>query len=318
MWVVFDRMGLSRIFKYLTSFVFSFFCLFGLFEIAACSDNEDEGQNDGTLITITNGGDSDLNTYLQDVEGKVNVKVSGFANITQDVLKNALGTTDTQSITIDGGKTGAKIYIKGSGNEAPLFAKGSALLTFRNIEIVDQTTAKVWWQNWSTEFTGNLLFENCIIQDGILIDHGANAMFKNCKITSQAPSRYAFWLHGGTAVLQNCKISGTYGIKVHEEPGSKIINLTIEDCQFGPLTKRPALAFEKINAQAVIEVRGCTFTNCGKWYDRPSVIDEGINGFYEATKVTTDEYTFIYENNTVDGIPCSELTKEYDDNYIID
>ena len=272
--------------------------------------------NEEVVISVTDGGEGDIYSYLKFVTGKVTINVSGFANITQTALKSKFGSSDVESITIDGGESGAKIYVKDIGKDT-LYAKGNALLSFKNVEFVDQTELKGEWGVWATEFGKKLYFENCTFSSGILLKDDADATFKNCTFTSNNPSVYAFWLLDGKATLENCDIHGTRGIKVHEA-GTDVEKITVKNCTFGPLTSKPGFAFGSLNANTEVQVQNCTFIQCAKWDSQGKTGSmEGIDGFYESDSQTTDEFMFTYTGNTVDGVACSQLKKEYNEEFVV-
>ena len=305
-------------------FVLSVFCVVSTLGAMACSDVSTKKPQPSpggekpqeTVLTITDGDDGDLYSYLSGLEGKVVVNVSGSADITQDVLKSSLGSSDVEEITVDGGEAGAKIYVKSIGEKA-IKARGNALLAFKNVEFIDQTSMKTGWAVWSTEFGGKLYFENCTFKSGVLLKDDADAVFKNCDFSGSIADMYAFWLLDGSATIENCKIFGTRGIKVHED-GTDVIKMIVKNCNFGPLSVKPGFAFGSLNRQTLVDVQGCTFTDCQPWNGNGTTGSwEGINGFYESDGQTTDEFTFTYANNTVDGVACSDLKKEYNEAFIV-
>lgn len=195
----------------------------------------------------------------------------------------------TQVLTING--NGKTFTATGSGVGAIRMAN-SGKLVFNNVVIVDKSVsyAEGNWEFCYLEFAGNLEFNNCKVENGIMVENGGNATFNSCEFNSYKENEYDVWVSEAKAYFNNCDVNGYRGIKVHEEYGSEVEEVVIDGCRFNNLTKKPGVALGTLNAATIIKIMNSTFTNC-------KAGDQGLYIYETDTDVTT--FTFVNENNTV-------------------
>lgn len=207
--------------------------------------------------------------------------------------------TVTKTVTIQGEGESSVLVVNGSGVGALRAANGAKLI-FKNLTIVDNSVSynENAWELTYLEFAGNLEFENVTFKGGITLqrednDVDLNATFNNCTFITEEASVYGVWVSDGTSTFNNCYFKGTRGLKMHEDYGSEIASVTIDGCEFGPLSKKPGIAIGDLNPNTTVTIKNSTFNGC-------QAGDQG-NYIYETdTDVTT--FTFVTENNTVNPI----------------
>lgn len=250
-----------------------------------------------------------LEEMLTEATGEYTLQLTETRELTQQAFGVHLGSDSVKKITVDGGEDGAEIVITGSGDYGCICANNSGELVFKNITFSDTTYTKSGWNTWATEWGGKLTFENCTFQSEVLLKEDAEASFTNCSFTSTDTKKYALWMLDGSAKLNNCIFTGYRGIKVHEASiADDVVSLTVDDCTFSNLASKPAFAFGTFNQATTVTVKNCTITGCQPWADDSK---EGIDGFYEADDTLTADFTFISENNTIDGVPSDTLIPEF-------
>ena len=186
---------------------------------------------------------------------------------------------------------GATVTATGAGVGSIRMANGGTL-TFKNAKIVDESVsyAENSWEFGYLEFAGNLVFENVEFVNAITID-GESAIFKDCTFNSNKDNEYAVWVSNGTASFTRCTFSGARGLKTHEAYGSEVVSITVDNCTFDNLTKKPGMAIGTVNAATTIIIKNSDFINC-----QPG--DQSKYIYESDTDVTT--FTFdCSENNTV-------------------
>ena len=195
----------------------------------------------------------------------------------------------TQVLTING--NGKTFTATGNGVGAIRMANGGKLV-FNNVVIVDKSVsyAETNWEYLYLEFAGNLEFNNCKVENGIMVENGGNATFNRCEFNSYKENEYDVWVSEAKAYFNNCDVNGYRGIKVHEGYGSEVEEVVIDGCRFNNLTKKPGVALGTLNAATTIKIMNSTFTNC-------QAGDQGLYIYETDTDVTT--FTFVNENNTV-------------------
>ncbi|MBR5585054.1 MAG: FimB/Mfa2 family fimbrial subunit [Alistipes sp.] len=195
----------------------------------------------------------------------------------------------TQVLTING--NGKTFTATGNGVGTIRMANGGKLV-FNNVVIVDKSVsyAENSWEYGYLEFAGNLEFNNCKVENAIMVENGGNATFNSCEFNSYKENEYDVWVSEAKAYFNNCDVNGYRGIKVHEAYGSEVEEVVIDGCRFNNLTKKPGVALGTLNAETIIKIMNSTFTNC-------KAGDQGLYIYETDTDVTT--FTFVNENNTV-------------------
>ena len=164
-------------------------------------------------------------------------------------------------------------------------------VVFKNLKIVDLSVsyAENNWEYGYLEFRGNTVFENCDIVNAIIME-GTSATFKNCSFNSNKNSEYAVWVYNGDASFENCSFTGPRGIKIHEEYGSEVGTVIIDNNTFIDLSEKPGLAIGTVNADTTVKLTNNMFVNT-----QPG--DQ--NNYKYETDTETTTFNFVDANNTV-------------------
>lgn len=180
-------------------------------------------------------------------------------------------------------------------------------VTFKNLKIVDnsESYAENSWEFGYLEFRGNTVFENCEFVNAIMMD-GDSAIFRSCSFNSNKDNEYAAWVSNGDATFENCYITGARGLKIHEDYGSEVGTVVINNNTFVDLTKKPGLAIGDVNADTTVTLTNNTFAGT-----QPG--DQGNYKYESDTIITTfnmtDEKNLVAEyasdasdlNNTINN-----------------
>lgn len=250
------------------------------------------------------------NVFTEDLLKKEDIVVKlGEANLTwatgAGIGSTPFGNENTKTLTIVGeSPETSKLTATGSGVGAIRVKDGT--LTIQNVEIIDETVsyAEDSWEYGYLELgDGNadtLVFENCVFNKAIQIS--GNATFKNCKFNSNADNEYAVWVCGGSASFEDCYFTGPRGLKMHEAYGSEVVSVTVENCTFENLTKKPGIAMGTLNAETTVTIKNSQFIDC-------QAGDQGLYMYETDTDVNT--FTFVNENNVVakKGSTVTEITE---------
>lgn len=212
--------------------------------------------------------------------------------------------TVTETITIEGEGKNSVLVVDGAGVGSLRAANGAKLIV-KNMTIVDNSVSydEGAWELTYLEFAGNLEFNNVTFNSGIQLqtegsEAALNATFTNCTFITEEESVYSVWVSDGTSTFSNCKFQGTRGLKMHEDYGSEIAEVTIDACEFGPLSKKPGVAIGDLNADTKVTIKNSSFIGC-----QPG--DQG-NYMYESdTDVTT--FTLTLSNNSVESDPANTV-----------
>lgn len=217
------------------------------------------------------------------------------------------GNETTQEVVFDGGEDGGTLTATGSGVGQMRAANGGTLI-FKNMTIIDESKsyAEDSWEYGYLEFAGKVIFENCHFKSAIVVDSSngveTDIEFTNCTFETETEASdtvpipsdmYAVWVSDGKATFTNCQFKGPYrGLKVYEDYGTQIKNVTVDGCTFGPLEIKPGIALGTLDADTSVSITNCTFNNCkaGK---------QGLYSYETNTKV--DTFDFTYENITINN-----------------
>ena len=256
------------------------------------------------------------NVLSEDLLKKEDIVVKlGEANLTWETGgghgSTPFGNENTKTLTIIGESPDvSKLTATGEGVGPIRVDNGT--LTIQNVEIVDETVS---YAESSWEFTylelgdGNadtLVFENCVFNKGIQLS--GNATFKNCKFNSNEDNEYAVWVDNGSASFEDCYFAGPRGLKMHEDYGSEIVSVTVENCTFESIAKKPGIAMGTLNAETTVTIKNSQFIDC-------QAGDQGLYMYETDTDVNT--FTFVNENNFVATIVTDGLYKMADGSYAV-
>lgn len=212
--------------------------------------------------------------------------------------------TTTETITIEGEGKNSVLVVDGAGVGSLRAANGAKLIV-KNMTIVDNSVSyyEDAWELTYLELAGNLEFNNVTFNSGIQLqtednEAALNATFTNCTFITNEESVYSVWVSDGTSTFSNCKFEGTRGLKMHEDYGSEIAEVTIDACEFGPLSKKPGVAIGDLNADTKVTIKNSSFIGC-----QPG---DQNNYIYESdTDVTT--FTLTLSNNSVESDPANTV-----------
>ena len=242
-------------------------------------------QNVDTLLGDTLTGDA----TVQVLTGGNMVWTTGAAH-----GSTPFGGTDLDSLTIVGaGAENSTLTFVGSG-VGPVRANEDGVLTIKDVTIVDETVsyAEDAWELTYLEIgeaNSEVVFENVVFESGISVD-SRKATFKNCTFKSPRDSEYSVWVSNGTVSFEGCTFEGTRGLKMHEAYGTEIAKVTVNNCTFDSLTKKPGIAIGTLNAATTVEISNSKFINC-------QAGDQNLYMYETDTDLST--ITFVNTNNQV-------------------
>lgn len=201
------------------------------------------------------------------------------------------GAETVGNITVVGAEDGtSKFVATGSGVGPIAHNNEKCSITFKNITIVDESVsyAENSWEYGYLEFDGKVVFENCVFVNAVMVS--GDTEFKKCEFNSNNANEYDVWVDGGEASFTDCLFEGYRGLKMHEAYGSNITSVTVDDCEFNELSKKPGVAIGTLNAGTTVVIKNSSFINC-----MPG--DQQLFIYETDTDVTT--LNFTNENNTV-------------------
>ena len=198
----------------------------------------------------------------------------------------------------------ARVVINGNGKTFTATGSGvgsirlanMAVLEFNNVNIIDKSVSynENAWELTYLEFAGLLLFQDCTFNSGIQLQAEDNdillASFSGCHFISNEADVYCAWVSDGLVGFDGCTFKGTRGLKVHEDYGSEVAGVLVENCEFGPMSKKPGIALGTLNADTEIHVLNSKFIDC-------QAGDQGLYIYETDTDVNTFEFTS--KNNTI-------------------
>ena len=213
-----------------------------------------------------------------------------------------VANTVTETVTIQGEGESSVLVVEGKGVGALRAANGAKLI-FKDMTILDKSESynEGAWELTYLEFAGNLEFNNVIFKSGIQLqtennETTLNATFNNCTFITEEESVYGVWVSDGISTFSNCKFQGTRGLKMHEDYGSEITSVTIDACEFGPLSKKPGVAIGDLNAATSVTIMNSSFIGC-------QAGEQGLYIYETDTDVST--FTFVNSNNSVEEDPAN-------------
>ena len=197
-----------------------------------------------------------------------------------------------------------KVTINGNGKTFTATGAGvgsirlanRGVLEFKNVNVVDKTVSynEGAWELTYLEFAGLLLFQDCTFNSGIQLQAEDNdillASFSGCHFISNEADVYCAWVSDGLVGFDGCTFKGTRGLKVHEDYGSEVAGVLVENCEFGPMSKKPGIALGTLNADTEIHVLNSKFIDC-------QAGDQNLY-IYE-TDTDVESFEFTSKNNTI-------------------
>ena len=197
-----------------------------------------------------------------------------------------------------------KVTINGNGKTFTATGAGvgsirlanRGVLEFKNVNVVDKTVSynEGAWELTYLEFSGALTFNGCTFNSGIQLQNEEDALalasFYDCQFISNEADVYCVWVCDGIVGFDGCTFKGTRGLKAHEDYGSEVIAVLVENCEFGPMSKKPGIALGTLNADTEISITDSKFIDC-------QAGDQNLYIYETDTDVNTFEFTS--KNNTI-------------------
>ena len=213
--------------------------------------------------------EADLKNALEEMKDQPYAVIKLTADVTWET---GAGHGSTPIVPADSAVT--KLVIDGQGaytltatgsGVGSLRAANGGTIAFKDITIDDDSVSynEGAWELTYLEFAGNLSFDHVTFKSGVQFqteDNEAvlNATFTNCAFESNEASVYAAWISDGTAIFKNCSFNGTRGIKVHEDYGSEVASVTVDNCTF-VLSGKPGMAIGTLNAATKVSITNSAF-----------------------------------------------------------
>ena len=197
-----------------------------------------------------------------------------------------------------------KVAINGNGKTLTATGAGvgsirlanRGVLEFKNVNIVDKSVSynESAWELTYLEFAGALRFEGCTFNSGIQLQSESDALllatFQDCHFISNEANVYSAWVSDGIVGFNECTFKGTRGLKVHEDYGSEVAGVLVENCEFGPMSKKPGIALGTLNADTEISITDSKFIDC-------QAGDQKL--FIYETDTDVESFEFTSKNNTI-------------------
>ena len=198
------------------------------------------------------------------------------------------------------------VVINGNGNTFTATGAGvgsirlanDGKLTLNNLTIVDKSVsyAENSWEYGYLEMAGVLELNDCDVVNAIMIE-GDEATFNGCSFNSNHDNEYAVWVSNGKAYFNGCSFTGARGLKTHEAYGSEVLEIVVDGCWFGPLSKKPGVAIGTVNGDTKITIMNSKFSGC----------QAGDQGEYIYETDTDVDGILVLENNEVFGTQSDML-----------
>ena len=222
--------------------------------------------------------------------------------------------SENNVFTIDGGEGFERtLTVQGSGGG--VVQANGGILVIKNMIIRNDTHFfnDNYYRDYYAEFGGKVRFENCTLECAVQLRNDAQAEFINCEIKSLKEAEYGVWLADGSARFDGCTFTGYRALKVHEIAGMDVVNLTVENCFFEDIVKKPAIAIDvdQEMSTTTISFVNCDIYNCAAYKRVPEETTNGrteyvggVDGFYERVTYSDDipnTFTFTATDCYLDG-----------------
>ena len=202
-----------------------------------------------------------------------------------------------KEVIIDGGSAATSTFKADGKGVGSIRAANGATLVFKNLTFVDESVsyAENAWEFMYLEFAGKLRFENCVFKNGIMTQQEdgeieGDAQFVNCTFNSNRSSEYGVWVYDGNATFTNCTFEGPRGLKTHEDYGSDVHTIVVDNCMFKEIAEKPGVVIGDLNTGSTVEIKNSTFDKC-------QAGDQSKYIYESDTDVTT--FNFVLENNKI-------------------
>ena len=253
--------------------------------------NEEEYDTEGNLYIVDaqNSFDSVIEKIANDKPEYATITLKADAtHVTNarngsDALYNA-GVA--KQVTING--NGHTLTFTGAG--VGEFGVKDGLLVLNDLNIVDNSVSynEGAWELTYLEMA-SIKATNVNFKDEITLE-GEVAEFKDCTFLSNEENVYAAWISSGSVAFEKCHFTGYRGLKMHEDYGSEIKKVVVNECVFENITKKPGIAIGDLNADTEVVITNNEFIMCQA--------GEQGNYMYE-TDTNVNKFNFTEENNDV-------------------
>ena len=246
----------------------------------------------GTTLALEDILGDNLNNITSDITN-INIHIPANATVTWETGAQHGSTplipegATVETVTLSGGGTFKAI---GDG-VGPIRAANGGKLVFKNMTIIDESVsyAENSWEFGYLEFDGEVEFINSNFESAVMFD-GDKVSFTGCNFNSNKQNEYAAWISNGIASFDKCTFEGSRGIKIHEAYGSDVTSVTIDNCEFGPLSAKPGVAIGVLDGSTNVTIKNSTF-NKTQPGDQSKYIYE--------SDTPVDQFKFSEENNNV-------------------
>jgi hypothetical protein len=252
---------------------------------------------DSILVNGTKYADLD-SAIAAAVAENAPIQIAG--NLTVAATNTSSAVIDLQGVTIEGLDYATLTFKNADGSNVG-GTNTFKNFNLKNLTVIDETfytaeNGENAWEFTYLEFDGVNTFENVVFTDGIMFDGdntavGCTFMGHNNDSSEYGNGKmYGAWVNGGDVSFTDCEFVGTRGLKVHEDYGSDITSVTVDNCSFGPLSEKPGIAIGDVDATTSISVTNSSFVG----------VQAGDQGMYiYETDTAVDQFNFTNTNNTV-------------------
>lgn len=254
-------------------------------------ENEEEYGTEGNLYIV------DAQNTFDSVIEKIKNDKPEYATITLKADATHVTNAGHGSDALYNAGVAKQVTINGNGHTLTFTGAGvgefgvkDGLLVLNDLNIVDNSVSynEGAWELTYLEMA-SVKATNVNFKDEITLE-GEVAEFKDCTFLSNEENVYAAWISSGSVAFEKCHFTGYRGLKMHEDYGSEIKKVVVNECVFENITKKPGIAIGDLNAETEVVITNNEFIMC-------QAGDQG-NYMYE-TDTNVNTFNFTEENNDV-------------------
>ena len=254
-------------------------------------ENEEEYGTEGNLYIV------DVQNTFDSVIEKIKNDKPEYATITLKADATHVTNAGHGSDALYNAGVAKQVTINGNGHTLTFTGAGvgefgvkDGLLVLNDLNIVDNSVSynEGAWELTYLEMA-SIKATNVNFKDEITLE-GEVAEFKDCTFLSNEENVYAAWISSGSVAFEKCHFTGYRGLKMHEDYGSEIKKVVVNECVFENITKKPGIAIGDLNADTEVVITNNEFIMC-------QAGDQG-NYMYE-TDTNVNTFNFTEENNDV-------------------
>ena len=260
-------------------------------EVNEMFENEEEYGTEGNLYIV------DVQNTFDSVIEKIKNDKPEYATITLKADATHVTNAGHGSDALYNAGVAKQVTINGNGHTLTFTGAGvgefgvkDGLLVLNDLNIVDNSVSynEGAWELTYLEMA-SVKATNVNFMDEITLE-GEVAEFKDCTFLSNEENVYAAWISSGSVAFEKCHFTGYRGLKMHEDYGSEIKKVVVNECVFENITKKPGIAIGDLNAETEVVITNNEFIMC-------QAGDQG-NYMYE-TDTNVNTFNFTEENNDV-------------------